>query len=180
VVWPPGGIDFAIYPESGKKSGEGNGVKPIKTSFAAAIANKGWELEKPAPRTNAANDLIFSGSRPGAFDAHLTFDNPIISPFAAEWETGNISSSHRAINRMALGILHGYLSGGVLILPSRNLAQYLTDRIGNGPELEPYHRLWQQWKLATPSYLGIVVVEQDRTSMDVPRIPKGTDGRSQR
>jgi len=179
VKWPPGSTDFAIYPESGKKSGEGNGVVPIKEAFAAAISSRGWALEVKAPRraTPESHGEI-KGSRPGAFDAHLTFANPVLRPFAAEWETGNISSSHRAINRIALGIMSYYLSGGVLILPSKNFAQYLTDRIGNAPELEPYYRLWQQWQLATPSYLAIVVVEHDRISLDVPRIRKGTDGRA--
>ena len=30
VVWPPGSDKFTIHAQSGKKSGEGNGVKPIK------------------------------------------------------------------------------------------------------------------------------------------------------
>jgi hypothetical protein len=58
--------------------------------------------------------------------------------FCVEWETGNISSSHRAINKMALGILKDILIGGVLILPTRKMYSYLTDRVGNFPELAPY------------------------------------------
>ncbi|MGA1841038.1 MAG: hypothetical protein ACMUIU_10470 [bacterium] len=41
--------------------------------------------------------------------------------FCVEWETGNISSSHRAINKMALGIIRDILIGGILIVPTRNL-----------------------------------------------------------
>jgi hypothetical protein len=33
VSWPPGGKRFTIYPESGKKSGKGNGVTPIKNEL---------------------------------------------------------------------------------------------------------------------------------------------------
>ena len=54
TVWPPGADDFTIYPESGKRRGEGNGVKPIKDGFVSTLANMGWELEKRAPvRTHA-------------------------------------------------------------------------------------------------------------------------------
>lgn len=34
---------------------------------------------------------------------------------AVEWETGNISSSHRALNKLALGIANNHLVGGVLV-----------------------------------------------------------------
>lgn len=180
VVWPVGNDRFTIVPESGKKSGMGNGVVPIKAGFASAIRQRGWELEYSAPRALSTEDAVVKGSRPGAFDAHLTFDGNDPLPFAAEWETGNISSSHRAINRIGLGIQVGYLSGGVLILPSRALAPFLTDRIGNEPELRPYHSLWAEWRLAPFSYFGIVAIEHDEESWDVPRIPKGTDGRAAR
>ncbi len=175
-----GSSDFAIYPESGKRSGEGNGVVPIKASFAEAISARGWELEKRAPRVTNSEDAVMKGSRPGAFDAHLSFEVSGELPFVAEWETGNISSSHRAINRILLGIRLGYVAGGVLILPSRQLAAYLTDRIGNEPELQPYRPLWSGINLPSPSYFGMVSVEHDRTSLEVPRIPKGTDGRALR
>ena len=177
VVWPVGAVDFAIYPESGKKRGEGNGVVPIKNGFARSIVARGWELEKNAPREGSVTETI-KGSRPGAFDAHLTFDDSEMAPFVAEWETGNISSSHRAINRIALGIKSGYISGGILILPSSKLAPFLTDRIGNEPELQPYRQLWADWRLAPLSYFAIVAVEHDRTSTDVLRLPKGKDGRA--
>jgi len=179
VVWPFGSSDFAIYPESGKKSGQGNGVVPIKTGFASAISARGWELEVKAPKASSTiTGAVVKGSRPGAFDAHLTFEQDEPKPFVVEWETGNISSSHRAINRIALGIKIGYISGGVLILPSADLAPFLTDRIGNEPELRAYRELWREWKLAPLSYFGIVAVEHDRTSFDVPRLAKGTDGRA--
>jgi hypothetical protein len=177
TVWPPGADAFTIYPESGKKRGEGNGVKPIKEGFVCTLQGMGWELEKRAPRRSGMNDGE-KGSRPGAFDCHRVMEGGL-TPFVVEWETGNVSSSHRSINRMALGILDGYVSGGVLIVPSRALAQYLTDRIGNSPELEPYFRLWQKWTLAENAYLAVVTVEHDDESTEVPRIPKGTDGRAQ-
>jgi hypothetical protein len=97
--------------------------------------------------------------------------------FCVEWETGNISSSHRAVNKMALGILKKVLIGGVLILPTRAMYKYLTDRVGNFPELEPYFPLWQALKVEE-GLLAIIAIEHDAVSQSVPRIPKGTNGRA--
>ena len=146
--------------------GEGNGVVPIKVGMMTALERAGWQLEERM-------DLATS-KRPGALDAVLYTES---GAFAVEWETGNISSSHRAINKMALGLLHEALVGGALIVPSRELYPYLTDRVGNWTELEPYVDLWKSVP-CNNGILQIVVVEHDATSMDVPRIPKGTDGRA--
>jgi hypothetical protein len=175
VVWPEGSDEFLIYPESGKKPGEGNGVKPIKKGFVSTLSDLGWVEEFSSARRTG------KGSVPGAFDCHLTFADNSSKPFVVEWETGNISSTHRAINRIALGILEERIVGGVVALPSRKLAPYLTDRIGNFPEVQPYLPLWGEWHSLSPEgYLGIVVIEQDGDSFDVPKIPKGTDGRAAR
>lgn len=176
TVWPEGSDRFTIVPESGKKRGEGNGVKPIKNGFTNALLERGWELE-----VGRRSGRGGKGTLPGAFDCHLDLRGEGYDslPFVVEWETGNISSSHRAINRIALGILEQRIAGGVVLLPSSNLAPYLTDRIGNFLELKPYLPLWRKWDNLTPTgYLGLVVVEQDAESFDVPRVPKGTDGRS--
>ncbi len=116
-------------------------------------------------------------ARPGAFDAWLSLEDEGLPPFVAEWETGNISSSHRAMNKMALGLVEGRLSGGVLVLPTRRLYTYLTDRIGNVKELEPYFPLWSSLNVRQ-GFLGVIVIEHDRESWDVPRIPKTTAGRA--
>jgi len=79
---------------------------------------------------------IASRVKPGPIDA--VKEMPDGRYFSVEWETGNISSSHRALNKMAVGLLDGMLVGGILILPSRDMYQYLTDRIGNYAEIEPY------------------------------------------
>ena len=109
---------------------------------------------------------------PGPYDASF----PVAEKyFVVEWETGNISSSHRAMNKICLGILQGNLIGGILILPTRELYQYLTDRVGNYPELEPYFPLWHSIP-CKEGYLCVIAIEHDDTSYQVPRIPKGTDG----
>jgi len=179
VVWPPGSSIFTIRPESGKQRGEGNGVGAIKLGFQRSIMRSGWTLEERAPVARNAIEATLKGSRAGAFDAYLLAPDGLGTlPFVAEWETGNISSSHRAINRIGLGIFDHYVSGGVLILPSGRLAPYLTDRIGNEPELRPYHPLWEQWTAVDPAYFAIVAVEHDATDPYVPRVPKMTDGRA--
>jgi len=77
-------------------------------------------------------------------------------------------------------MLNGEVCGGVVIIPSKPMARFLTDRIGNAPELLQYYPLWQSWASRYPEfgYLGIVIVEHDMESLDAPRIPKMTDGRA--
>ncbi len=170
VVWPPGANTFTIFPQSGKKSGEGNGVVPIRTSFILALERQGWHKEVLFPIETDPD-----GAKFGSMDAAKSFgDEP---PFLVEWETGNISSSHRALNKMALGLIAGVVSGAVLVVPTRALARYLTDRIGNLRELMPYLNLWRSLQVRR-GYFGIIAVEYDATSTDVPRITKGTDGRA--
>jgi hypothetical protein len=94
VQWPPHSGSFIIYPESGKKRDKGNGVKPIKDGMMTILQRRGWTLERPLDLATA--------TKPGKLDAVLETAS---GPFAVEWETGNISSSHRALNKMALGML---------------------------------------------------------------------------
>ena len=120
---------------------------------------------------------IASRIRPGPIDAVKRLSDGQF--FAVEWETGNISSSHRALNKMAVGLLDGVLTGGILILPSREMYQYLTDRIGNYAEIEPYFPVWRNLSIEK-GLLAVIEVEHDAISLDVPQIKKGTDGRALR
>ena len=133
----------------------------------AAPPNRRVEVEQPLN--------IATACTPGKLDAVLYSPGGLV---ALEWETGNISSSHRALNKMALGLLKGILVCGVLVVPSRALYPYLTDRIGNISELMPYVDLWKAIP-CSEAVLEIVVVEHDGTSTAVPRIPKGTSGRAE-
>lgn len=161
IKWPQGSPDFAIPPSQLRVTPQlRNGVKPIKDAFIELLKRRGWVPEF------------------GLFDAYLDYRNGTL-PFVVEWETGNISSSHRAVNRIALGMEEGRISGGVLVLPTRDLYRHLTDRIGNFPELEPYMPLYRRWN-GEPGYhyLAIATVEHDRLDPNVPFIPRGTDGRA--
>jgi hypothetical protein len=161
IVWPPGASSFTINPTR-----HGNGVKPIKEACVTALKeNFGWQLE---------TQIRYATRLPGRVDATKTLANHL---FALEWETGNISSSHRAINKMVLGLLRGIFLGSALVLPNRKLYPYLTDRIGNYEELEPYFDVWRAVEI-TEGFLAIFVIEHDAVDSSVPRIMKGTDGRA--
>ena len=163
---PLGGGSFILYPEK-----KGNGVKPIKHSFILKLQEFGWEPE-------AKIDLVVTTNRPGPIDAAYPVNDKF---FAVEWETGNISSSHRAVNKIIIGMLKGKLIGGVLILPSRKMYEYLTDRVGNYMELEPYFPVWKDANYNIQNgILKIIEIEHDGESQFVPKIPKGTDGRALR
>ncbi|HBB31202.1 MAG TPA: restriction endonuclease [Cyanobacteria bacterium UBA8803] len=161
IVHPPGTSSFTINPTR-----HGNGVKPIKEACMVALREQfGWSLETP---------IHYATRSPGKVDATKVIDNHL---FALEWETGNISSSHRAVNKMVLGLLRGVFLGAVLVLPSRKLYSYLTDRIGNYEELEPYFDVWRAVRIAE-GFLAIFVIEHDQVDSNVPTITKGTDGRA--
>ncbi|MDM8517828.1 hypothetical protein QUF76_16655 [Desulfobacterales bacterium HSG16] len=164
VTWPPESSSFILYPE--KKA---NGVVPIKKNCMEYLKQQGWKLEHPM--------LIASRKKPGKVDAIKKLEDDRYS--AVEWETGNISSSHRALNKIAVGMLDGILAGGILILPSRGMYQFLTDRVGNYPEIEPYFPLWRSLSI-DKGVLAVIEIEHDGLSHDVPPIKKGTDGRAKR
>uniref|UniRef100_B8J492 BamHI-like type II restriction endonuclease n=1 Tax=Desulfovibrio desulfuricans (strain ATCC 27774 / DSM 6949 / MB) TaxID=525146 RepID=B8J492_DESDA len=162
---PVGAGLFAIFPQSGKKHGEGNGVKPIKEILMSRIPLD-WQREGSLRVPGEAN--------PGKIDILYSLEGHNIG---IEWETGNVSSSHRAINKMLLGIDRGLLSVGILIVPVKNFAQYLTDRIGNFEELEPYFPVWRKYNCHEGA-LYILGIEHDTTSTSAPRFQKGNDGRA--
>lgn len=167
VRWPKGSDGFYLDPNStGRGRGEGNGVKPIKVNFVDYLTKNGWlsEMRVEGSKTMYRGPLdIAKKTKFGIF--------------GVEWETGNISSSHRALNKICLGVLTGEIIGGILILPSRKLYKHLTDRIGNAQEIEPYIPLWENIKFSK-GVISIVVIEYDGLVEGTPRIPKGTDGRA--
>jgi len=122
VVYPPGTTNFTINP-----SIHGNGVKPMKEACMNALENMyQWSRE---------TRINYTTKSPGKVDATKVTDDYL---FALEWETGNISSSHRSVNKLVLGLIRKVFLGAALVIPSRKLYPYLTDRIGNYEELEPY------------------------------------------
>ena len=100
VEWPPDSGSFTLFAPN--LQGQGSGVKPIKDACMLHLKSLGWDLET---RTDIA-----TLRKPGPMDASFQVGGRL---FCVEWETGNISSSHRAMNKMALGILKKTLIGGI-------------------------------------------------------------------
>lgn len=145
----------------------GNGVTPIKRPCLIQLNYYGWITER-------LPDIGSTVMETGDLDALKRVGDQFI---AFEWETGNISSSHRAVNKLLLAMQETNTLGSFLVVPSNKFKKFLTDRIGNIGELKPYFPLWKN----IPSISGalrIIEVEHDEESTDVPRIPKGTDGRA--
>jgi type-2 restriction enzyme bamHI len=146
-----------------------NGVNPIKTGFMEYLHTvAGWEFEERVTPTLGACDAVFhfpSGRK----------------PFIVEWETGNISSTPRATNRILTAILRNDASGGVVILPSAKMYAHITDRIGNFHEMEPYIDLYRRLdSLSTePYFFGYVEIEQDGLSNSIDYLPGKIDGLAQ-
>lgn len=169
-----------------------NGVVYLKKRFFSYMKeNEGWqqevdfdlgEGEKPAevhlyPEGNTYVEHI--SSRFGGFD--LVTMAPGGTRIAIEWETGNISSSHRSVNKLAIALVNGTIQAGVLIVPSRGLYAQLTDRIGNIGELSGYMPMWQSMGVGVKrGLLAFTVVEQDLVtdSSTFPYLPRGKDGRA--
>ncbi|MEX1198383.1 MAG: hypothetical protein WEB57_11060 [Pseudohongiellaceae bacterium] len=100
---------------------------------------------------------------------------------AIEWETGNISSSHRSMNKLAIALSKGLIDVGVLIVPSRELYEHLTDRIGNIGELSGYLAMWEGLRSTVArGLLAITVVEHDSLTDDsnIDYLKVGGDGRA--
>jgi hypothetical protein len=161
IEHPKGSGGFYLYDKK-----QGSGVKPIKDAFIEKLNSLGWKDEKKVENPSIKKRKI---------DSTLELNNG--QYFGVEWETGNISSSHRAINRLKKGIKEGDLAGGFLVLPSRSMYFYLTDRIGNYQELEPYFDVMSDVK-EPKGVLGVIEIEHDGVGEDIPPIKKGTDGRA--
>lgn len=162
IVWPPGSDKFVVPPV-----GHGNGVKPIKAALVNLLHRKGWE---PEQRVSLVADV-----RPGPVDAVTILKDGTM--FVLEWETGNVSSSHRSVNKILIATSAGLAVGGALVVARRDtLYPLLTDRVGNDRELMPYFDLWSSYPLERPGLLCMYVVDYDDTDEGVEPIPKMTDG----
>lgn len=111
---------------------------------------------------------------PGNLDLCKLFDDQLV---AVEWETGNISSSHRALNKMTMLIQREYIAAGFLVVPNRKMGKFITDRIGNYEELRAYFPLWSSIPVSSGG-LYIIVVEHDGLDKTAPFLNKGRDGMS--
>lgn len=160
IVWPPGAQDFSINPIS-----NGNGVKPIKVACELELQQLGWRRQHPIKK---------SGTR-GFGPVDMVRDTAA-GLFGMEWETGNISSLHRSLNKLCWLISQGTVIAGTSIVASGALYPYLTDRIASYPEIAAYVPFFAHYLRDVDTVLAIVVVEHDRLDTSAPLITKGIDG----
>ena len=169
-----------------------NGVTYLKSRFVGHMKEETWLTEvkvrlrsghdQPTlclyPSKDAYQEPI--AARFGGFD--FVSATPDGLRIATEWETGNISSSHRSLNKLCLALSNSDIDVGVLIVPSRDLYAHMTDRIGNIAELSPYLAFWEKMKHGvTRGLLAVTVVEHDELTDDASfeHLYMGMDGRAQ-
>lgn len=178
---------------SGKLAYRRNGVGYLRTTFLDHITgSEGWAAEGNV-------DLGRDREQPPIrlYPSLQEYREPITSDFggfdlvtrgrnqtrvAIEWETGNISSSHRSMNKLSIALASGIVDVGVLIVPSRLTYDHLTDRIGNIGELSGYLSMWESLKVTIRyGLLAVTVVEHDHLTDDpnLPYLPVGNDGRAE-
>ncbi|MEO5338777.1 MAG: hypothetical protein H7841_18135 [Magnetospirillum sp. WYHS-4] len=169
-----------------------NGVNYLRAYFLEAMRDReGWQAEGSVDLSRNRQQppvILYPPMEPyvepitsdfGGFDFVTTAPNG--TRVAIEWETGNISSSHRSMNKLAIALGNGVVEVGVLILPSRQLYGHLTDRIGNIGELSGYLAMWESLKHSVSrGLLAISVVEHDYLTRDpsFPYLGMGSDGRA--
>lgn len=147
---------------------KGNGVKPIKDGVISKLSKYGWTDEHP---------MNLEGMRAKPLDGFKSFKDLNVG---FEWETGNISSSFRALMKLIKGLIEDQLDLGVHVLPSRAFYNFLTDRVGNISELAPYLDVFSKIQVPKGKSLVIFVVEHDSESNKAKLIPKGLDGMSKK
>jgi len=202
TVNPPGTTQFTIRAKtkvtdpSGKRSTQWNrnGVTPIKSQFQELMKNAACKAEKhlslvgylskvqiKEPLRSYPSKQILEGLNSSVGDFDFWYETSAGFKAVVEWETGNISSSHRSLNKLCLTLQAGLVDAAVLIVPSEAFYAHLTDRVGNWRELCPYLAFWQSIGLGVArGLLAVSVVEHDALVHDdsVAYIPMGSDGRS--
>lgn len=146
-----------------------NGVVPVKEGIYHRLeVYYEWFREKPLAYFEDAQ-------KGGPIDVYKEFGDRA-HPFnvGLEFETGNISSAHRSMNKLCMGIKHGDLQMAFLIMPIKRLAYYLTDRVSNYEELAPYFGLLDDFPIVVFGF------DADHYDPTAPLLAKGRDGMSKR
>lgn len=154
-----------------------NSVTPIKAGLIKLLhENYQWETEHHLQvlRDNApssSDDNKRKRGQGGGIDVYKEFNfQGYMFRVGIEFETGNVASVHRSLNKLSMGIQSRELDLIFLILPVFNLAQYLTDRVANYEEIEAYFPLFSEKPFIA---LGF---EAENYSPEFPVFEKGRDG----
>lgn len=78
------------------------------------------------------------------------------------------------MNKLCVGIKKGELDLAMLMMPIKKMSFYLTDRVSNYEELEPYFLLLDEVPFIVFGF------DAEEYSTDAPLLPKGKDGMSPR
>lgn len=161
------GMDHFVINSSEKNC---NGVVPIKEKCYQILEYQyDWFREKPLPY------LRDEAKKGGPIDVYKQFGSMnSLFRVGLEFETGNISSAHRSINKLCVGIRQHDLDMAFLMMPIKKFAFYLTDRVSNYEELEPYFVLLDSYPFVVFGF------DAEEYNPNVPLLPKGKDGMSHR
>ena len=129
IVWPKRSKQLIV--NNSQKNN--NGVTPLKDPFYKNLEEKyNWYREKSLK-------VLKEKKKGGPIDAYKVFKSADKElKVGLEFETGNISSTHRSMNKLLLGLDEKELDLAIIIFPVKDLAFCLTDRVANYEELEPY------------------------------------------
>ncbi|MEG9294956.1 restriction endonuclease [Mangrovibacillus sp. Mu-81] len=173
-IWP---IESEIFSINNTEK-NCNGVVPIKELCYSMLEDTyNWFREKPL------DVLKLEKKKGGPIDVYKEFvfeqskDSnlyTVIRRVGMEFETGNISSAHRSMNKLLLGLGREEINLAIILMPIKELAYYLTDRVTNFEELEPY------FEIAEGQPFIFIGFNADAYNPNVPLIPKGKDGMSNR
>ncbi|CAN7767887.1 restriction endonuclease [Paenibacillus sp. LjRoot153] len=165
-VWPRGSNNFTAN-NSEKNI---NGVVPLKENCYIMLEEVyNWFREKPL------DVLKIEKEKGGPIDVYKEFrEGNALRRVGLEFETGNIGSGHRAMQKLILGINRQELDLAIILMPVKEFAYYLTDRITNYEELEPY------FENAEGKPFIFIGFNADAYDSSVESIPKGKDGMSKR
>ncbi len=147
-----------------------NGVVPVKEKCYEILEEDfSWFREKPL---SYFHDDAQKG---GPIDVYKEFATGIdVFKVGLEFETGNISSAHRSINKLQVGLKKRELDMAILMLPIKKMSFYLTDRVSNYEELQPYFLLLDSVPFVVFGF------DADEYDTNAPLLPKGKDGMSPR
>lgn len=154
-----------------------NSVTPIKSGLINLLHDSyGWETEHHLQvlRDNVAGDYKGSSRRRGQGGGIDVFKKFVYQGYifrvGIEFETGNVASVHRSLNKLSMGVISHELDMIFLVLPVYNLAQFLTDRVANYEEIEAYFPLLNDKPFVA---LGF---DAESYSPDYEIFEKGNDG----
>lgn len=141
-----------------------NGVTPIKEQIFNTLHHVfQWRREVTLPYFKMA------AGKGGPIDLFKKFEG---YSAGVEFETGNIASVHRSINKLKTGWKKGDIDFACLILPVKKLSYFLTDRIANYEEIAPYFPIFDDFPLL------VVGFDADLYTDTIAPISKEKSGRN--